>query len=204
METRNITISIEEARKYYNSNIEELKKIALQAFTKEELKGPWSNIKTFDQACEYLNLAKEVHIAPNIGFLEVKHLEAVYKMDIIRRALNYDTRLRDDGTIYIPCLWITDKLKEANKMVKDYEWEIVGKLKLVNTIYYLVGSTYARSSSFMRRRGKYNDSNINAQEGLFACKSPEIAAHMSRYFVKEMFDVIYSQDYSYTWMELKS
>ena len=36
---RNITITIEKAKEWYNSNYSSLKEIALQAFSKEELTG---------------------------------------------------------------------------------------------------------------------------------------------------------------------
>lgn len=46
MEKRNISISLEQAKEWYNSNNKALKKVALQAYTKEELIEPqtWEEI----------------------------------------------------------------------------------------------------------------------------------------------------------------
>lgn len=55
MEERNITITIDNAREWYNSETETLKKIALQAFSENELKFDFRNITTFKKACEVLN-----------------------------------------------------------------------------------------------------------------------------------------------------
>ena len=48
---RNITITLEKAREWYNSGNKSLKEIALQAFSKEELTGfDFKKIKTFKEA----------------------------------------------------------------------------------------------------------------------------------------------------------
>ena len=50
METRNISLTLEEAKEWYNSNII-LRDVALKAFTKEELESSFRDIKTFEDAC---------------------------------------------------------------------------------------------------------------------------------------------------------
>ena len=46
---RNITVTLEKAREWYNSGYSSLKEIALQAFSKEELIGfDFTKIKTFE------------------------------------------------------------------------------------------------------------------------------------------------------------
>ena len=53
METRNVTLTFEKAKEFYNSGNAALKEIALQAYTKEELTIPkFENIKTFEDACK--------------------------------------------------------------------------------------------------------------------------------------------------------
>ena len=56
MKERNITITIDKAREWYNSENESLKEIALQAFNESELKFDFRNIKTFKKACEALDI----------------------------------------------------------------------------------------------------------------------------------------------------
>ena len=51
MEERNITISFDKAKEWFNSNNETLKELALQAFSEEELTTfDFTKIKTFEDA----------------------------------------------------------------------------------------------------------------------------------------------------------
>ena len=51
METRNVTLTLEKAKEFYNSGNTALREVALQAFTKEELTIPkWQNIETCGDA----------------------------------------------------------------------------------------------------------------------------------------------------------
>ena len=55
---RNITITLEKAREWYNGDNKSLREVALQAFTEEELKQlPWESIKTFEDAIKALNIS---------------------------------------------------------------------------------------------------------------------------------------------------
>ena len=54
MKKRNITITLEKAIEWYNSDDESLRDLALQAFTKEELIYNFSDITTFKKACDAL------------------------------------------------------------------------------------------------------------------------------------------------------
>ena len=91
MKERNITITIDKAREWYNSENESLKKIALQAFSEKELKFNFRSIKTFKKACEVLDIDYD-HINSVIediiifggGISSVEML----KLNIIKKALN--------------------------------------------------------------------------------------------------------------------
>lgn len=54
MEKRNIQISLEQAREWYNSKNEALRKLALSAFTEEELTEP----QTFEEVCQRLEIGE--------------------------------------------------------------------------------------------------------------------------------------------------
>ena len=56
MEKRNITVTLNKAKEWFNSGNEALKEIALQAFDKDELTYNFKNITTFKKACEALGL----------------------------------------------------------------------------------------------------------------------------------------------------
>ena len=51
MEKRNVTVTLEKAKEWYNSNNESLKEIALQAFSRDEIMLDFENITSFKEAC---------------------------------------------------------------------------------------------------------------------------------------------------------
>ena len=89
MEERNITITIDKAKEWYNSENATLKEIALQAFDKDELTFNFKRITTFKKACEVLglNYGEMFFIIKNIATIS-KASTAMFKLNIIRKALN--------------------------------------------------------------------------------------------------------------------
>ena len=69
MEERNITVTLDKAREWFNSGNATLREIALQAFSKNELVCNFKNITTFQKACEVLglNYGEMLHITMNIA-----------------------------------------------------------------------------------------------------------------------------------------
>ena len=57
---RNITITLEKAKEWYNSGNTSLKEVALQAFDEKELIFDFRDIKTFKDACEALDLDYDI------------------------------------------------------------------------------------------------------------------------------------------------
>ena len=56
MEKRNVTVTLEKAKEWYNSDNESLKEIALQAFSRDEIMIDFENITSFKEACIALGL----------------------------------------------------------------------------------------------------------------------------------------------------
>ena len=56
MEERNITITLDKAKEWYNSGNNALKEVALQAFDENKLITNFKNITTFRKACDALNI----------------------------------------------------------------------------------------------------------------------------------------------------
>lgn len=54
MEKRNVSISLEQAREWYHNDCEVLRRLALSAFTEEELAEP----QTFEEVCERLGIGE--------------------------------------------------------------------------------------------------------------------------------------------------
>ena len=94
MEKRNIEITLETAKEWYNSNLI-LRDVALQAFSEEELKYSFKNIKTFEDAIKVLEYDK---VAINNTIRDIncysKAFTAMFKLNIVRKALNLGQDLR--------------------------------------------------------------------------------------------------------------
>lgn len=209
MESRNITLTLEKAREWYNSGSADLKEVALQAYKEEELEIPyWESIKTFEDAYYALGVSYRIVRRDleqlSIGFVGdlKKHLIAVYKLDIIRKALNkgWNPKMTEDD-IYYPYIRIYPTGKEDIKTIGDIDKKINGTFKVNNTTFSLVGGGY----SFYKHglsNFYYGSGNINTNPGLLSCKNSEIARHMSKYFAKEIFDACYTQYIgAYEWVK---
>ena len=189
METRNISLTIEKAKEFYNSGNAALKEIALQAYTKEELTNPeYTNIKTFEGACRAIGIVYRTdcdliylsRVEGNLG----KHLTAIYKMDIIRKALNGDWKpILVKGKVFYPFVrfYPANKAKDA---ADSNGWKLGSSFMADGEKYTLVSSGYSYC---------YGYGAVSVNAGLLGCKSAEIAWHMSRYFMKEIFEAVYAQ-----------
>lgn len=96
---RNITISLEKAKEQYNSGNNQLKEVALQAFSKEELNVfDFTKIKTFEDAllCFYKFQSDEYYSTiESVCRLRIVSVAsaAMFQLNIIRKALNLDQDL---------------------------------------------------------------------------------------------------------------
>lgn len=190
---RNVKISLEKAREWYNSDNESLKEVALQAFKEIELiVYPWENIKTFEDACRVLG------INPNIvDLIFDANLQNMYKLQIVRKVLNvgWNPKL-NEGIIYYP--WI-----QYNPKGHIYEspWKPIAnfRAKEDNKVYTLFGGNYSYYDGGLCNF-RFGRGDVMATLGLLSCKSEEIAKYFSITFGKLIFDTIYGQYNNYTWM----
>lgn len=207
METRNISLTIEKAKEFYNSGNTALMEVALMAFTKEELTIPeWQNIKTFEDACKSLGLNMDF---VNFTLCNMKniegglgdHLTAIYKMDIIRKALHGDWKPSlVKGKVFYPFV----RFYPANT-VKDTAnsngWKLGPSFIFDGEKYTLVGGGCCGWSAYGVGNFIGCHGVVSANAGLLGCKSTEIAQHMSRYFMKEIFESVYTQHIGmYEWV----
>lgn len=210
MESRNIALTLEKAREWYNSGSSDLKEVALQAYTAEELTIPeWKNIKTFEDACYELAMHPYTVINRNIRAIEEsgiedsmkKHLIAVYKLDIIRKALNRGWKPKmTDGTIYYTCVRFYPAGEKAKEAARSEGWYVKETFKADGQKYSLVGGYCSCVDGLgLFRLSGFGDVSISL--GLLGCKSREIAQHMSRYFAKEIFEACYAHHTgAYEWV----
>lgn len=206
MEIRNVALTLEKAKEFYNSGNAALKEVALQAFTQEELTTPdYTDIKTFEDAVKALGLNMDfVNFAlrnmENIEGGLGKHLTAIYKLDIIRKALNgadWNPKMTE-GDIYYGWVRFYKKYSDVPSSKK-----IIGTFIADEQEYILVGGfsayiPYAGLSSFCYRVGFGSSA---AYLGLLCCKSMEIAKYMSEQFGNIIFDAFYAQHIgAYKWL----
>lgn len=203
METRNVTLTLEKAKEFYNSDNTALKEVALQAFTKEELTIPkFENIKTFEDALHALGMYRVFDQYPsNIRERAYfNHIDAISKIDIICKALNGDWKPSlVEGKVYYPFVefYLANKVKEATN---SNGWKLGPSFMADGEKYTLVGGYYCWGAPGV---GNFleGDGHVNANAGLLGCKSEEIAQHMSKYFMKEIFEACYAQHIGmYEWV----
>lgn len=204
METRNVTLTLEKAKEFYNSGNEALKEVALQAFTVEELEsGNFRKIKTFEDAYKALGLDEkyvqcDIHRLSQVESYLGNHLIAIYKLDIIRKALNgrdWKPEMKK-GIIYY--CWVTFCLSNE----KPFNKKPIATFEADGQKYLLIGGTWDFKSG--KGLGNFNSEEEGISEaelGLLGCKSSEIAQYMSEQFGKIIFDACYAQHIgSYKWL----
>lgn len=206
MESRNVTLTLQRAKEFYNSSNAALMEAALQAFTKEELTNPeYTNIKTFEDACEALrmNMNNVEYDLFNLSCIEDglgEHLTAIYKLDTIRKALNgtdWKPKMAE-GNIYYG--WVRF-YKESSNVPSDKK--IIGNFIADGQKYLLVGGfgDCRFSAGLGSFYSGYGYGYSNADFGLLCCKSAEIAQYMSEQFGKIIFDACYAHHVgSYEWV----
>lgn len=204
METRNVTLTLDKAKEFYNSGNATLKEVALQAFTQEELTTTtkYTNIKTFEDACRALGMSIN-KAACDLNYLTClkgglgEHLRAIYKLDIIRKALNganWNPKMAK-GNIYYG--WVRF-YKEPSDV--PYNKKIIGKFIADGQKYLLVGGL--KTSKCCNGLGSMYEYGVSDTHlGLLCCKSAEIAQYMSEQFGRLIFDACYAHHIgSYQWI----
>ena len=191
METRNVTITLNKAKEWYNSEDSSLKEIALQAFSKYELTYNFEYITTFKEACEILNINYEtVSIYTNTIAKYSKASTAMFKLNIVRKALNLgqDLHLTKDqkhSCIYYPYNpFVTESSIYYENKLNSGKMEIIGKIKSEGTFYNILNGEPLNGSG-AALGGFYSLDGVgsaSANIGFFGCASKKIAQHFGKYF----------------------
>ena len=143
-----IDVTINEAKEWYNSGNETLVELALKAFSKDELTYNFKAITTFKKACEVLGLNYDdmFYITKNIATIS-KASAAMYKLNIVRKALNYwhDLHLVKDpenSVIFYPYIpLITKDCTYYKNELNSGEMEVIGKIKTERKEYKVLGGS---------------------------------------------------------------
>lgn len=188
---RNITITLEKAREWYNSGNTSLKEVALQAFDENELISNFRDITTFRKACDALNINyNTVSIIINRMIKFSKASAAMFKLNIIRKALNLGQDLHfikspENSHIYYPYNPFTIKNSTYYEDdVNSGKMEVIGRIKNDGIVYDVFGgcADYYGYPGLGDFRPHDNVGFANASDGFLGCASQEIAQHFGKYF----------------------
>ena len=201
METRNVNVTLEKAKEWYKKG-GDLKEVALQAFTEEELKGvDFKCITTMNDVLRVLDI-NDHEYCHTIAHLDQysKASVAAFKLNLVRKALNLGQKMDfKKGTIWYP---YTPAILPNNSYCKDsYEVE-VAKVKIGCDTFTLLGGhandgALAGLGHFASTNGV---ANSNANVGFLGCATKEIAQHMGKHFAKLIFEAKYGDTVDYKWV----
>lgn len=194
MKEINLKVTLDKAREWYNSGNETLREIALQAFSENELKFDFRNIKSLGDACKVLNLNYDEIIVKSCRVKDIsKSAAALFKLSVIRKALNLGqylhlTKNPKDSYIYYPYNPFADEssnyVNEFNANKPSKKLKIIGKIKHKGVLYNVLGGATILSSgkgvacfcSGSKVGYGYFDS------GFLGCATEEVAEHFGRHF----------------------
>lgn len=179
----------------------------MQAYTKDELTIPeWKSIKTLRDACIALGIYDRfvsLHLGGSTDIAYYRHMDAVSKLDIIRKALNRDWKPSlVQGRVYYPYVRFYPAGQKVREVVsKNKEWRLGESFIADGKKYTLVGGGYDSCYSGGLAGLGCGFGGVLPSLGLLGCKSREIAEHMSRYFSKEIFEATYAHHAgTYQWV----
>ena len=191
MKERNITVTLNKAKEWFNSGNATLKEIALQAFSKDELTYNFKDIKTLENACEALGLDYSIIsiVTKDIATFS-KASAAMFKLNIIRKALNLgqDLHLTKDpegSYIYYPYNpFVTKSSTYYKSEINSGKMKVIGKIKSEGEEYNVLGGNdsyggYTGLGGFDSTSGV---GHAAATIGFLGCANKEIAQHLGKYF----------------------
>lgn len=188
---RNITITLEKEKEWYNSDNESLREIALQAFSKNELAYNFRDITTFEKACEVLNIHYAVtSIIIKDIVMTSRASAAMFKLNIIRKALNLGQDLHltkdpENSSIYYPGNpFVTENSTYYKSELNSGKMEVIGKIKSEGILYSVLNGCAGCCSdtglSCFRPYGSVGFADAVA--GFLGCATVKIAQHFGKYF----------------------
>ena len=203
---RNVTVTLEKAKEWYNSDNATLKEVALQAFSEEEL-APFNftEIESFKGAllCLYPFGSKDYNdVVTNLKSIRTisKASTAMFKLNIIRRALNkgYDLHLTKDArgqncTWYPYFRFVTKSSTYCDDGLKG-EYKKLGEVVSEGITYDVLGGCAINGGS-AGLGGFYSGVGVGyayAGFGFLGCATEEIAKHFGKYFGMLIMEAMYA------------
>ena len=186
-------VTIDEAREMYNSGNKSLKDLALKVFSEDELnQSTYSEIKTFEDAVTVLGMSiDDENSIVNTLKKRSKAMAAMYKLNIIRKALNLGQNIHliksanEDSLVYCPKNPFIAKGSTYYK--NDIEWcrmEIIGRFNNDGIEYFVLNGDPGISghSGLAVYDGLICVAHAKTEFAFLGCASAEIAEHFGKYF----------------------
>lgn len=213
METRNVKVTLEQAREWYNSGNESLKKIALQAFNVTELENDYKNIKGVSDALAAIPSWEAFGLETAFKHLGHGMYERVV-LSLVAKVMNKGYNMNEEGfRPYYPLIFLlTREEYETNKDGNPLpEKEDVIEVTIRGKEYVLFGGGAYKSDnalSLITNLKMINSSSfVFGNLGNFmACATEEIARHMSIHFTMDIFEAFYCGwlNYHFGWKKKTS
>ena len=189
MKERNVTVTLDKAKEWFNSGNATLKEIALQAFSEEELTWHYSQIKTLEDACKALGLNYDIiSIVTKDVASYSRASAAMFKLNIIRKALNlgqdlYLTKCAKGSCLYYPYNpFVNENSIYYRDVVNSNRMEIIGRIKSEGKEYNVLGGEACNSGSTGLGNLTCSINIGTASIGFLSCATEEIAKHFGKYF----------------------
>ena len=188
-----IKLTLDEAKELYKSNNEKLRELALKVFPENALDPPYFNkIKSFEDAMTVLGMSiDDGNSIVNTLKETSKAMAAMYKLNIIRKALNLGQNLHliksttEDSLVYCPKNPFIAKGSTYYK--NDIEWgcmEIIGRFNNDGIKYFVLNGEpgISNHSGLAVYDGLICVAHARAEFGFLGCASAEIAEYFGKYF----------------------
>lgn len=187
-----IKLTLDEAKELYKSNNEKLRELALKVFSENALDPPsFTKIKSFEDAMTVLGMSiDDVNSIVNTLKETSKAMAAMYKLNIVRKALNlgHDLHFTENprnSYIYCPCNQLVAKNSTyyVNALCSD-RIDVIGKIRCEGSEYNVIGGEISAGNNSglgsFYCSGKTGNAHISVS--FLGCASYEIAKHFGKYF----------------------
>lgn len=186
-------LTLDDIRKLYNSSDKTLKEFMLKIFSENELDLPsFTKIKSFEDAMTVLGMNVDDGSSIVNTLKETsKAMAAMYKLSIIRKALNLGQNLSliksDDENSLVYCPKNPFIVKDSTYYKNDvelYRMEIIGRFNNDGIEYFVLNGDPGISghSGLAVYDGLICVGHAKTDFGFLGCASAEIAEHFGKFF----------------------
>lgn len=179
-----ITLTKDELNKIYNESSEEKRKVLKELFGEKLFKFDYHSIKTFEDACVKLGIQDYIPVScTGADFDAYKQAQALYKLLVIQKAINNNTRCDESGLSWYPCWVLYTKGKLEYRSEKAKQRKGIKQLLSCATLSITEGAGISYTSA------NYREGLTFTNDGFPLCfNSEEAALYAAKQFESLFFD----------------